>query len=183
MKTERILMATDFSPRSLAALERTIDLAREHDSEIVLVHVIESLPYGVGHSSDPTKLLEHLAEDGRNQLAGFTKRALSLYPKCTSELHFGIVHQVISELARKLDIDLIRGGGSLAARIARKDPGEPGGKAGAPSAVSSARCSGRRRRPERKSRGISLSAGELRAKSILLLRRGPLFLFHFPPRD
>lgn len=107
MKTERILMVTDFSRRSLAALERTIDLAREHESEIVLVHVIESLPYGVGHSSDPMKLLEHLAEDARNQLAGFTKRALSLYPKCTSELHFGIVHQVISELARKLNADLI----------------------------------------------------------------------------
>jgi len=100
-------MATDFSPRSIAALERTIDLARQHHSEVVLVHVIESLPYGVGHSSDPTKLLEHLTEDGRNQLAGFTKHALSLYPKCTSELHFGIVHQVISELARKLNVDLI----------------------------------------------------------------------------
>ena len=134
MKTERILMATDFSPRSLAALERTIDLAREHHSEIVLVHVIESLPHGVGHSSDPTKLLEHLAEDARNQLAGFTKRALSLYPKCTSELHFGIVHQVISELARKLNADLIvvaarsqrglleRILGSLAKKLVRQAP-------------------------------------------------------------
>ena len=127
-------MATDFSPRSFAALERTIDLAREHDSEIVLVHVIESLPYGVGHSSDPTKLLERLAEDGRNQLAGFTERALSLYPKCTSELHFGIVHQVISELARKLNADLIvvaagsqrglleRILGSLAEKLVRQAP-------------------------------------------------------------
>jgi len=107
MKTERILMPTDFSQRSVAALERTIDLAREHHSEIILVHVIEPLPHGLGHWSDPTKLLEHLAEDGRSQLAEFTKRALSLYPKCTSELHFGIVHQVISELARKLNADLI----------------------------------------------------------------------------
>jgi len=134
MKTERILMATDFSPRSLAALERTIDLAREHYSEIILVHVIECLPYGVGHSSDPTKLLEHLAEDGRNQLAGFTKRALSLYPNCTSELHFGVVHQVISELARKLNADLIvvaarsqrgllgRILGSLAEKLVRQAP-------------------------------------------------------------
>src|SRR5208337_5041134 len=134
MKTERILMPTDFSPRSLAALECTIDLAREHHSEIVLVHVIESLPYGVGHSSDPTKLLEHLAEDGRSQLAGFTKRALSLYPKCSSELHFGIVHQAISEIARKLNADLIvvaarsRRGllerilGSLAEKLVRQAP-------------------------------------------------------------
>ena len=134
MKTERILMVTDFSRRSLAALERTIDLAREHDSEIVLVHVIESLPYGIGHPSDPTKLLEHLSEDARNKLAGFAKRALSLYPKCTSELHFGIVHQVISELARKLNADLIvvaarsqrglleRILGSLAEKLVRQAP-------------------------------------------------------------
>lgn len=98
------------------------------------MHVIECLPYRVGHSSDPTKLLEHLAEDGRNQLAGFTKRALSLYANCTSELHFGIVHQVISELARKLNADLIvvaarsqrgllgRILGSLAEKLVRQAP-------------------------------------------------------------
>ncbi len=106
MKIDKVLMPIDFSPRSLAALERTIDLAREHHSEIVLVHIIDSLPNRVG-LSDPTKLLEHKAEDGRNQLAAFTKRALSLYPKCTSELHFGMVDQVILELARKLNVDLI----------------------------------------------------------------------------
>ena len=107
MKIERILVPTDFSLRSRAALERAIDLAREHQSEIVLVHVIEPLPYGVGHWSDPTKLLERLAEDGRNRLAAFRRRALSLYPKCASELHFGSVQEVISQLARKLNIDLI----------------------------------------------------------------------------
>ena len=134
MKTERILIPTDFSPRSLAALERAIDLAREHHSEIILVHVIEPLPYGAGHWSDPTKLLEHLAVDGRNQLAGFMKRALSLYPKCTSELHFGIIDQVILELARKLNVDLIvvaarsqrglleRILGSLAEKLVRQAP-------------------------------------------------------------
>jgi len=107
MKIERILVPTDFSWRSLAALERAIDLAREHYSEIVLVHVIELLPYGVGRWSDSTQLLEHCAENGRNQLARITKRAVALYPKCTSEVHFGIVHEAISELARKLNIDLI----------------------------------------------------------------------------
>ena len=107
MKIERILVPTDFSQRSLAALERAIDLAREHDSEIVLVHVIEPLPYAAGSWSDSTQLLEHCAEDGRNQLARLTKRAVALYPKCTSEVHFGILHEVISELARKLNVDLI----------------------------------------------------------------------------
>jgi len=72
--------------------------------------------------------------DGRNQLAGFMKRALSLYPKCTSELHFGIIDQVILELARKLNVDLIvvaarsqrglleRILGSLAEKLVRQAP-------------------------------------------------------------
>ncbi|MGB3552621.1 MAG: universal stress protein [Candidatus Binatus sp.] len=107
MKTEKILVPTDFSRRSLAALERAIDLAREHYSEIVLVHVIEPLPYAAGSWSDSTQLLAHCAEDRRSQLARLTKRAVALYPKCTSEVHFGILHEAISELARKLDVDLI----------------------------------------------------------------------------
>ena len=107
MKIERILVPTDFSRRSLAALERAIDLAREHYSEIVLVHVIEPLPYAAGSWSDSTQLLEHCTEEGRNQLARLTKRAVALYPKCTSEVHFGILHEAILELARKLNVDLI----------------------------------------------------------------------------
>jgi|SRR5208337_4017701 len=107
MKIKRILVPTDFSRRSLEALERAIDLAREHYSEIVLVHVIEPLPYAVGRWSDSTKLLEHCTEEGRNQLARLTKRAVALYPKCTSEVHFGILHEAILELARKLNVDLI----------------------------------------------------------------------------
>ena len=107
MKIERILVPSDFSRRSLAALERAIDLAREHYSEIVLVHVIEPLPYAAGSWSDSTQLLEHCAEEGRNQLARLTERAVALYPKCTSEVHFGILHEAILELARKLNVDLI----------------------------------------------------------------------------
>jgi universal stress protein A len=107
MKIEKILVPIDFSLHSLAALERAIDLAREHQSEIMLVHVVEPLPYGVGRWSDPTQLLEHSAKDGRIRLERFMDRARRLYPHCSSELHFGIVPEVISQLARKLNVDLI----------------------------------------------------------------------------
>ena len=73
----------------------------------MLVHVVEPLPYGVGRWSDSTQLLEHSAKDGRIRLERFMDRAQRLYPNCTSELHFGIVPEVISQLARKLNIDLI----------------------------------------------------------------------------
>ena len=47
MKIERILLPTDFSDHSLAALKYAVELAREHESEVVLVHVVEPLPYGI----------------------------------------------------------------------------------------------------------------------------------------
>ena len=107
MKIERILVPTDFSEHSLAALKYAIELAREHESEVVLVHVVEPLPYGVARWSEPTKLLEYYAETASGELERFEKEATQLYPKCRSELHFGVVHEVIGELVSKLKVDLI----------------------------------------------------------------------------
>ena len=107
MKIERILVPTDFSDHSLAALKYAIELAREHDSEVILVHVVEPLPYGVGRWYEPTKLLEDYGEIASGELQRFEKEAKQLYPKCRSELHFGVVHEVIGELVSKLKVDLI----------------------------------------------------------------------------
>ena len=41
------------------------------------------------------------------ELQRFEKEAKQLYPKCRSELHFGVVHEVIGELVSKLKVDLI----------------------------------------------------------------------------
>ncbi|MGB3552149.1 MAG: universal stress protein [Candidatus Binatus sp.] len=107
MKIERILVPTDFSEHSLAALKYAIELAREHESEVVLVHVVEPLPYGVARWYEPTKLLEHYGETASVELKSFEKEATQLYPKSRSELHFGVVHEVIGELVGKLKVDLI----------------------------------------------------------------------------
>ncbi len=107
MKIERILVPTDFSDHSLAALKYAIELAREHDCEVILVHVVEPLPYGVGRWYEPTKLLEDYGEIASGELQRFEKEAKQLYPKCRSELHYGVVHEVIGELVIKLKVDLI----------------------------------------------------------------------------
>ncbi len=41
------------------------------------------------------------------ELERFEKQATQLYPKCRSELHFGVVHEVVGELVIKLKVDLI----------------------------------------------------------------------------
>ena len=68
MKIERIMVPTDFSEHSLVSLKYALDLARDHTSEVVLLHVVEPLPYGIARWSEPTKLLEHRA---RTFLEGF----------------------------------------------------------------------------------------------------------------
>ena len=107
MKIERIPVPTDFSGHSLTALKYAIDLAREHDSEVVLVHVVQPLPYGATSWYEPTKLLERYGEEASGELERFEREASELYPKCRSELHFGVVHEVIGELVGKLKIDLM----------------------------------------------------------------------------
>ena len=79
MKIERILVPVDFSEHSLAALKYALELAREHESEVVLVHVVEPLPYGVGRWYEPTKLLEQYGEAASGELERFEKQARALY--------------------------------------------------------------------------------------------------------
>ena len=107
MKIEGILVPTDFSEHSLAALKYAIELARDHESEVVLAHVVEPLPYGIARWYEPTKLLEQYSETASGELERFEKEGTQLYPKCRSELHFGVVHEVIGELVSKLKVDLI----------------------------------------------------------------------------
>ncbi len=103
----RSLVPTDFSPDSMTAFEYAVSIAREHQSEIVLVHVTEPLPRGAGHWCEPSTLLEQHAEAARAKLELFEKRATARYPRCRSELHFGVAPQVIAEVARRLEVELI----------------------------------------------------------------------------
>jgi len=107
VKIERILVPVDFSEHSLAALKYALELAREHESEVVLVHVVEPLPYGIARWYEPTKVLEQYGETAKGELERFEKEATQLYSKCRCELHFGVVHEVIGELVSKLRVDLI----------------------------------------------------------------------------
>ncbi len=107
MKMERILVPVDFSEHSLTALKYAIELAHGHESEVVLVHVVEPLPRGAARWSDASKLLEHYGEKASKELKRFEREATQVYPKCRSELYFGVVHEVIWEIVRKLNVDLV----------------------------------------------------------------------------
>ena len=107
MKLARIMVPTDFSESSFAALRYVVDCFGEHNPEIVLPHVVEPLPYGAARWSDPTQILEHYAETAKAELQRFETEARQLYPNCRAELHFGVVHEVLEELITKLKVDLV----------------------------------------------------------------------------
>lgn len=107
MTIERILVPIDFSEHSLVALKYALDFARKNESEVVLVHVVEPLPYGIARWDEPTQLLERYGEVALGELERFEKEAKEAYPRCRSELHFGVVHEVIGQLVTKLKVDLI----------------------------------------------------------------------------
>jgi universal stress protein A len=107
MKLKKILVPVDFSRHSLAALSYAIDLGQEQRAEIILVHVVEPLAYGMGRWTEPVKLLESWQAEASAELQRIEQQARQRYPKCRGEIHFGNVHQVLSDLARKLKADLI----------------------------------------------------------------------------
>jgi universal stress protein A len=107
MKIERIMVPLDFSEHSRQATEYATELAREHEADVILVHVVAPLPYGTARFSDPTKMLARRAEIASVDLEHTSNEVQQRYPKCRSELHFGVVHEVIAELVAKLGIDLV----------------------------------------------------------------------------
>jgi len=53
---KRILVPTDFSSHSTHAIDHAAIVAKQFDSEVILIHVIESLPYSV---TDTFNIVEH----------------------------------------------------------------------------------------------------------------------------
>jgi nucleotide-binding universal stress UspA family protein len=107
VKIEKILVPTDFSAHSRAAVQYAVELAREHEAEVVLIHVVEPLPYRSARWDEPTKLLEYHLEVASAKMEQLERELTHLYHKCRRELHFGVVHEVIGEQASKLKVDLI----------------------------------------------------------------------------
>lgn len=99
---KRILLPTDLSPVSLSAIDYAIDLARPDQAEILIVFVIEPIQY-----SFPPMLIKQQQKEATDKLANIAAKVTKRYPRCRTELHFGVAYQVIVGLARKVKADVI----------------------------------------------------------------------------
>ena len=109
---ERILVPTDFSPASDAALEYARTLARQFGSALNLMHVFED-PFtsgafvGDGTVMMPMDLRDALLESARAQLAERHAAHAATLPTASTDLLIGTGARSIVEHAQKTHADLI----------------------------------------------------------------------------
>ncbi len=107
MAIGRILVPTDFSDQSLKALDYAIDFARaQRGAELLIVHVIEPIRH-TRFIPDVSELLEQQRSEAADKISDLERRIRRRYPRCRSEVHFGVPYQAIAEVAEKSKADLI----------------------------------------------------------------------------
>jgi nucleotide-binding universal stress UspA family protein len=101
---DRILLATDGSPNSRAAATRALDLARTYGSELKVLSVI-NIPESIdGQAEDLAPALYHIHRDN---VAEITGQAAGRALKAEGLVGVGRPAQVITQMARELQADLI----------------------------------------------------------------------------
>lgn len=108
---KRILYATDFSPASEPALEEAIDLAKQNNAQLLLVHVIEPVRYVAGEEFGGPELYVKLEEiTDQNAQASMKKlieKVETLKVKAESLLLKGVAHEQIVSAAETRKADMI----------------------------------------------------------------------------
>jgi nucleotide-binding universal stress UspA family protein len=108
---KRILHATDFSPASETAFEDAVDLAKQNNAELLLVHVVEPVRYVAGEEFGGPELYVKLEEiTDQNAQASMNKlleKVESLNVKAKGMLLKGIAHEQIVNAAESEKADMI----------------------------------------------------------------------------
>ena len=97
---KKLLMATDLSAHSDRAMERALDLAREGDAELTILHVID----GAVAASQADTRKAAAVESIRDQVA---KQVPGEGPSIAVEAVFGTAHARILEMAETTGADLL----------------------------------------------------------------------------
>jgi len=131
MNINKILFSTDFSHASDAALPLATSLARDHDAQLLIVHVQEPAPaYGGG------EMYYGIPEPTSHQLAEMLHKIVPADPSVRFEHHLivGAPPRALVEFAKEQDVDLIVMGthgrksiprmlmGSVAESVVRRAP-------------------------------------------------------------
>ncbi|MGQ4809737.1 Stress response protein NhaX [Candidatus Entotheonellaceae bacterium PAL068K] len=105
----KVLVATGGSPWSNKAVQYAIDLAKDYELELVILHVItDTPPYFIAEAgTSMDQVLMGNEENGRQLLAEAMQWAAEAEVSCETELAWGRVPEVICQMAQERVCDLI----------------------------------------------------------------------------
>jgi nucleotide-binding universal stress UspA family protein len=111
-KIKRILYATDYSKASARALDEAVNLAKQNNAELRIVHVIEPVtPYVTGEDFGGAELYVRLEEttmrDAQASMKKLMQRLERLGVKAKSLLLKGTPHEQIVKAAKSRKTDMI----------------------------------------------------------------------------
>ena len=131
----QIVVATDFSECSRAAVDAAADLAQRLGAKLTIVHVWQMTPLStVGAEYGMPDLIVAIEDAARAQLADEMKRVSAVVPQVESELRSGVAWEQIVEAATRHSADLLIVGthgrtglrhvflGSVAEKVVRTSP-------------------------------------------------------------
>ena len=103
MRIKRILVPTDFSDASLAAVDYAVELAKPFKATLLIVLAVEPLYY----AGDLGLQLEEQRRLGREDLDELAARLKRAGVECQTILETGTPYRVIADLADRQAVDLI----------------------------------------------------------------------------
>ena len=106
---EKVLVPVDFSENSHASLRYAVGFARQYNSRLILLHVVEPMAYPVtdgltGFTTVPVETNQDAAE---NQLREWKQQKVPPGLESETALRTGPAYHEITEAARELGVDLI----------------------------------------------------------------------------
>jgi nucleotide-binding universal stress UspA family protein len=110
IKLKRILVPTDFSESARHALTYGLSFAKEYGAELVLLHVVETLPVGYATDLFPVPMAEvfqELSAYARTQLASLHEEVVAKGVAVREVLRQGRPSAEIVNAAREEAIDMI----------------------------------------------------------------------------
>lgn len=107
----KILYATDFSKASERALQEAVEQAKRNRAELLVVHVIEPVPYVSGEEFGGGEIYAKLEEISKREaqasMAKLMQRLKKTRVKAQSYLFKGSAHDQIVKAARSKKADMI----------------------------------------------------------------------------
>ena len=105
----KILVPTDFSDLSLAAMEYATSVATHDDAEIHLIHVVENVPAVAFHTVDldAEAIVRNAEKKALEELKQFIAEKLNGRTDLIPIVRCGIPHEQIVDFAKREHVDLI----------------------------------------------------------------------------